>query len=109
VDAQLLVEGLFTTKEPFRLWAVPKQIAEEEREANAVDLHVGQPLRLEISPYRVRLLLDEDTCGNTLARMPDEPAAALGRAQPTRPDCLKSLAEPLKPSLTMTTTPRRSS
>jgi hypothetical protein len=69
VDPQLLVEGLFTTKEPFRLWAVPKQIAEEEWEANAVDLHVGQPLRLEISPYRVRLLLDEDTCGNTLARM----------------------------------------
>jgi hypothetical protein len=69
VDAQLLVDGLFTTKEPFRLWAVPKQVAEEEWEANAVDLHVGQPLRLEISPHRVRLLLDEDTCGNTLARM----------------------------------------
>jgi hypothetical protein len=69
LDPQLLVAGLFTAKEPFRLWAVPKQVTENEWEANAVDLHVGQPLRLEISPYRVRVLLDEDTCGNTLARM----------------------------------------
>lgn len=69
VDPNLLLTGLFKAKEPFRLWAVPKSIAAEEWEANAVDLHVGQPLRLEISPHRVRLLLDEDTCGNTLARM----------------------------------------
>lgn len=69
LDPQVLLTGLFTAKEPFRLWAVPKQVGEEEWEANAVDLHVGQPLRLEISPHRIRLLLDEDTCGNTLARM----------------------------------------
>jgi hypothetical protein len=69
LDAERLVAGLFTAKEPFRLWAVPNQLSEDEWEANAVDLHVGQPLRFEISPYRVRVLLNEGTCGNTLARM----------------------------------------
>jgi hypothetical protein len=68
-DVPQLVEGLFLAKEPFRLWAVPRQIDDDEWEANAVDLHVGQPLRLEISPYRLRVLLNESTCGNTLARL----------------------------------------
>ncbi len=69
LDVERLVAGLFTAKEPFRLWAVPNQLSEDEWEANAVDLHVGQPLRFEISPHRVRVLLDDGTCGNTLARM----------------------------------------
>ena len=68
-DVGKLVEGMFLAKEPFRLVAVPKQIDDNEWEANAVDLHVGQPLRLEISSYRVRVLLGEHTCGNTLARL----------------------------------------
>lgn len=68
-DVGQIVDGLFLAKEPFRLWAVPRQIDSNEWEANAVDLHVGQPIRLEISPYRLRVLLTESTCGNTLARL----------------------------------------
>lgn len=68
-DVERVVDRLFAAKEPFRLWAVPRQVSEHEWEANAVDLHVGQPLRLEISPNRVRVLLGENTCGNTLARL----------------------------------------
>lgn len=68
-DVATLVAGLFLAKEPFRLIAVPRQVDDHEWEANAVDLHVGQPLRLEISPYRMRVLLSENTCGNTLARL----------------------------------------
>lgn len=68
-DIKQVVEGLFQAKEPFRLWAVPRQTDDDEWEANAVDLHVGQPLRLEISPLRVRVLLRDSTCGNTLARL----------------------------------------
>jgi hypothetical protein len=45
-DIEQVVEGLFQAKEPFRLWAVPRQIDEREWEANAVDLHVGQPCAL---------------------------------------------------------------
>jgi hypothetical protein len=69
VDVERLVEGLFQAKEPFRMWAVPREVDNDEWVADAVDLHVGQPLRLEISPWHVRVLLEPDTCGNTLARL----------------------------------------
>jgi hypothetical protein len=68
-DLDRLVEGLFTAKEPFRLWAVPRRAGDNEWTADAVDLHVGQPLRMQISPHRVRVLLEPETCGNTLARL----------------------------------------
>ena len=38
-------------------------------EANAVDLHIGNTLRLEMTPRWMRILLGEHTCGNTLARL----------------------------------------
>jgi hypothetical protein len=68
-DLEYFVGALFNAKEPFRLWAVPRKVAEDEWEANAVDLHVGQTLRLEITPQWMRVLLDGRTCGNTLARL----------------------------------------
>ncbi len=69
VDVDRLVVGLFTAKEPFRLWAVPRQVGDDEWTADAVDLHVGQPLRLELSPRQMRVILEPETCGNTLARL----------------------------------------
>jgi hypothetical protein len=68
-DLELFLDGLFSCRAPFRLWAVPREVASEQWEANAVDLHVGHPLRLEITPRWIRVMLDEDTCGNTLARL----------------------------------------
>jgi hypothetical protein len=68
-DLEYFVTALFNAKEPFRLWAVPRQIAADAWEANAVDLHVGETLRLEITPHWMRVLLDGATCGNTLARL----------------------------------------
>lgn len=56
-DLERFVAGLFTSKEPFRFWAVPRKVDEEEWEANAVDLHVGQTLRLEITPRWMRCCL----------------------------------------------------
>jgi hypothetical protein len=69
VDVERLVGGLFLSKEPFRLWAIPRQVDDYEWVADAVDLHVGQPLRLEFSPTEVRVMLEPETCGNTLARL----------------------------------------
>ncbi|MCZ7589196.1 MAG: hypothetical protein M5U27_10170 [Gaiella sp.] len=63
------IAGLFSCKEPFRLWAVPREVSEGEWEANAVDLHVGHTLRLDITPGMLRVYLNEHTCGNTLARL----------------------------------------
>lgn len=68
-DLDLFLDGLFSCRAPFRLWAVPREVASEQWEANAVDLHVGHPLRLEITPRWIRVMLDEYTCGNTLARL----------------------------------------
>jgi hypothetical protein len=63
-----LVEGLFTAKEPFRLWGVPER-THGGWFADAVDLHVGHPMRIDILSDRVRVLLGPETCGNTLARL----------------------------------------
>lgn len=68
-DLDALVANLFTCKEPFRLWAVPREVASGQWEANAVDLHVGHEVRLELSSHRLRVLLGPETCGNTLARL----------------------------------------
>jgi hypothetical protein len=68
-DLDLFLDGLLSCREPFRLWGVPRKVGAEQWEANAVDLHVGQTLRLEITPEWIRVLLDEHTCGNTLARL----------------------------------------
>jgi hypothetical protein len=68
-DLDALVANLFTCKEPFRLWAVPRESTDGQWEANAVDLHVGHPLRLEFTSKWMRVLLGSQTCGNTLARL----------------------------------------
>lgn len=68
-DLEALVDNLFTCKEPFRLWAVPRQVRDGQWEANAVDLHVGHRLRLELTSKSLRVLLAPETCGNTLARL----------------------------------------
>jgi hypothetical protein len=68
-DVPTFAASLFDCRDPFRLWAVPKEVAPGEWEANAVDLHIGQPLRLEITHQWIRVLLNDQTCGNTLARL----------------------------------------
>jgi hypothetical protein len=68
-DLDALVANLFTCKEPFRLWAVPREVRDGFWEANAVDLHVGHGIRLELNARWLRVLLASDTCGNTLARL----------------------------------------
>lgn len=68
-DLETFVGNLFNSREPFRLWAVPREVGQSQWEANAVDLHVGHTLRLEITPDWMRIMLGEHTCGNTLARL----------------------------------------
>lgn len=68
-DLPALMANLFTCREPFRLWAVPREVAAGQWEANAVDLHVGHTIRLEITSRWLRVLLGPHTCGNTLARL----------------------------------------
>lgn len=62
------VAKLFNAKEPFRLWGVPERVPEGWY-ADAVDLHVGHPLRMDVLRDRIRVILEPETCGNTLARL----------------------------------------
>jgi hypothetical protein len=68
-DMALLLRGLFSSKAPFRLWGVPREIRDDFYEVEAVDLHIGEHLRMELSPHWVRLFLSEHSCGNTVLRL----------------------------------------
>lgn len=61
--------GLFSCREPFRLWAVPRPVSERFVEAEVVDLHVGQRFRMDITPDGIRIYLCRGGCGNTLYRL----------------------------------------
>ncbi len=61
--------GLFSCRDPFRLWAVPRPVGADNYEAEVVDLHIGRTFRLEVNPNRLRLILPRHTCGNTVLRL----------------------------------------
>lgn len=63
------VDGLFSCRDPFRLWAVPRWIGDRWIEAEAVDLHVGTQIRMDIAPNYMRMYLPENACGNTVVRL----------------------------------------
>ena len=63
------LDGLFSCREPFRLWAVPRYVTPSLVEAEVVDLHVGRQFRMDIFTDGLRVYLPSDTCGNTLFRL----------------------------------------
>jgi len=69
VDLDMFLDGLFSSREPFRLWGIVDDTVSEFAEVEAVDLHVGQRLRLEISNTMMRVHLRKGGCGNTVARL----------------------------------------
>jgi hypothetical protein len=68
-DLDRFLDGLFSCRDPFRLWAVPGKVSESFVEAEVVDLHIGERFRMEITPDRLRLLLRSSVCGNTVLRL----------------------------------------
>lgn len=67
-DRDLFLDRLFSSGEPFRLWGVPVDTG-SVAEVEAVDLHVGQPLRFDIGDDWLRVYLFESGCGNSIARL----------------------------------------
>jgi hypothetical protein len=63
------LDGLFSCREPFRLWAVPRYVTPSLVEAEVVDLHVGRQFRMDIFTDGIRVYLPSDACGNTLFRL----------------------------------------
>lgn len=68
-DLELFLEQLFSAREPFRLWGIPQMTGDRSGEVEAVDLHVGQQLRFDITAEWMRVYLFEGGCGNTVARL----------------------------------------
>lgn len=67
-DVGRFADRLFTSKEPFRLWGDPT-VHDGIAEVEAVDLHVGQRLRIDIGARWMRIHLERGSCGNTVARL----------------------------------------
>lgn len=68
-DLELFLDELFSSREPFRLWGVPRMTSADTAEVEAVDLHVGEQIRLDVGPDWVRVYLFKGGCGNSLARL----------------------------------------
>jgi hypothetical protein len=68
-DLELFLDRLFSAREPFRLWGIPQMTGSASAEVEAVDLHVGQQLRFDITPDWLRVYLFAGGCGNTIARL----------------------------------------
>ncbi len=67
-DLSLFCEELFSSRAPFRLWGRPVFTGHHAL-VEAVDLHVGQRLTMEIGGDWMRVYLRAGSCGNTVARL----------------------------------------
>jgi hypothetical protein len=67
-DLSRFLNELCAARLPFRLWGVP-QVTDGVAEVEAVDLHVGQRLRLDVGDSWMRVYLEAGNCGNTVARL----------------------------------------
>jgi hypothetical protein len=67
-DLPAFCEELFSSRAPFRLWGQPT-VTEDGASVEAVDLHVGQRLSIELGYDWMRVYLYAGSCGNTVARL----------------------------------------
>jgi hypothetical protein len=67
-DLPAFCEELFSSRAPFRLWGQPA-ITDDQASVEAVDLHVGRRLSMELGRDWMRVYLDAGSCGNTVARL----------------------------------------
>lgn len=56
-------------KGPFRLWGNPIRLKGPKYHVYGIDLHLWQPIYLDMSPDRFLVVLPKGTCGNTIHRL----------------------------------------
>lgn len=69
VDLELFIDILTSSKQPFRLWGLKNKISKDNYQVLGVDLHTGDSIDLEISPFLMRVYLPKGSCGNTVLRL----------------------------------------
>lgn len=67
-DLDRFAAELLSARLPFRLWGVPS-VDHGLLQVEAVDLHVGERLRLAVGRRWMRIHLTQGGCGNTVARL----------------------------------------
>ena len=68
-DIDSFIDHLVSSKLPFRLWGIKNKISKDFYQVVCVDLHTGDSIDLEISPFLIRIYLPKDSCGNTVLRL----------------------------------------
>lgn len=68
-DMGVFLDGLFSAREPFRLWGIPEQAGDDAWVVEAVDLHVGQRIPMDVGTDWLRIYLPQGACGNTVVRL----------------------------------------
>lgn len=68
-DLDRLLAILFSSSEPYRLWGVPREVGDGLFHVEAVDLHVGRRVPMDVTDRWLRFHLDENGCGNSVTRL----------------------------------------
>lgn len=68
-DLYQFATSVLSSREPFRLWAMPTPVSSQLVEAEVADLHVGQVFKLDLLPDRLRIYLEDGVCANTIFRL----------------------------------------
>jgi len=66
---EAFVKELVSCKEPLKIWGVVEGDNQRRVQIEAVDLHTGSRLRLDVTPRYMRIYLGPRACGNTVARL----------------------------------------
>jgi len=68
-DIDSFIDLLVSSNPPFRLWGMKNMISKDFYQVMGVDLHTGDSIDLEVSPFLIRIYLPKGSCGNTVLRL----------------------------------------
>lgn len=68
-DLQAMASSIFRPAKPFRLFGLFSRSDEGRVDVEAIDLHTGDPLSVEITAKWMRVYLPRGSCGNVVARL----------------------------------------
>lgn len=66
---KMIINNWFNGTHPFLLWGIIDYKTDDYAVVNAIDLHIGHQISVEINRDFMRVYLFKGTCGNTVARL----------------------------------------
>lgn len=68
-DIGIFLDNIISARDPFRLWGHVQKVEDDFYTINAVDMHNGDQVDIEVGESWMRLYLQADACGNTALRI----------------------------------------